>query len=88
MAEVRASGSRAEAIGLLVVGALFALLWTVSDTPQVALVLLPIISISIRLAAVRVRTTDDRVEIRNVLRTYELHRLAIERFRGRRPSRR
>jgi hypothetical protein len=80
VAEVRASGSRAGAIGLLVAGALFATLWAVSDTPQVALVLLPIIPLSIRLAAVRVWTADERLVVRNVLRTYELHRSEIERF--------
>jgi hypothetical protein len=79
-AEVRATGSRAGAIGLLVAGGLFATLWAVSDTPQVALFLSPIVPVCIRLAAVRVRTTGDRLVVRNFLRTHDLHREEIERF--------
>jgi hypothetical protein len=52
----------------------------VSDTPQVALFLLPIVPVCIRLAAVRVRTTGDRLVVRNFLRTHDLHREEIERF--------
>ena len=79
-AEVRASGSPAVAIGLLVVGALFATLWAVSDTPQAGLVLLPIVPVSIRLAAVRVETSDDRLVARNFWSSWAVKRSDIVAF--------
>ena len=65
--------------GLVAVG-LFAALWLVSDTPEVALVFLPIVPIALRTSMVRAWTDRDQLHVRNFWRTDSLERRAIAGF--------
>ena len=78
--DVRATGNRALAIGLLLIGGVVALLWGVSDTPQLALVCLPVVLIAIRIAMTRVWVDPGGLHVRNFFRTHHVDPSEIVRF--------
>jgi hypothetical protein len=79
--EIRAPGNRSSATALLLFGAAFALIWAISDTPQVAVVMLPLVPLAIRVAMEKSWIdADDRLHARNVFRTFTAARSEIAKF--------
>ena len=78
--DVQPKGDRSRALFLLVLAALCALFWVVSDTPQVALVFLPVIPVALRLALARAHIDGERLTGRNFWSSFELHRSEITGF--------
>jgi hypothetical protein len=78
--EVQAPGTRSGAIAVLLFFGVFAALYAVSDTPQVALVFLPAVPAAVRLAFLRLSVDGDRLRVRNFWRTHDLARSDIAGF--------
>jgi hypothetical protein len=78
--EIRPTIAWVEAIGLLFFAGIFGGLLALSDTPQVALLFVPLVAAAVRLPMIRVRAEGDRLRVRNFWQTYDVDRAAIAGF--------